>query len=120
MYFVRDTEVTVPEIAGWRRERMPVLPDDQRIEASPDWVCEILSPSTASKDREIKMPLYARYGVAYAWLADPALQTLEAYVLEEGDWRLLGTYEGRQAISVAPFAAISIDLGDLWRLSATP
>jgi Uma2 family endonuclease len=117
VHFVRDTEVAVPDIAGWRRERMPVLPDDQRVEVVPDWVCEILSPSTASKDREIKMPLYARYGVAYAWLVDPARQTLEAYALEAGESSALGQYSGRQMISVAPFEAIGIDLADLWRHS---
>jgi Uma2 family endonuclease len=68
LHFVRDTEVLVPDIAGWRRERMPSLPDGHRFEVVPDWVCEIPSPSTESKDREIKMPTYAHYGVAHAWL----------------------------------------------------
>ena len=69
IHFVRDSEVAVPDVAGWKRERMPVPPQDHRFEVIPDWVCEILSPSTASKDREIKMPLYAHYGVPFAWLA---------------------------------------------------
>jgi hypothetical protein len=62
LHFVRDIEVVVPDIAGWRRERMPSLPDGHRIEVVPDWVCEVLSPSTESKDREIKMPIYTHYG----------------------------------------------------------
>jgi Uma2 family endonuclease len=66
-----DTEVDVPDIAGWRRERMPRLPEGHRFTVVPDWVCEVLSPATKSKDREIKMPIYARYGVADAWLLDP-------------------------------------------------
>jgi len=66
IHFARNTEVTVPDLAGWRRKRMPYPPEGNRIEVIPDWVCEILSPSTASKDREVKMPLYARYGVPYA------------------------------------------------------
>ena len=70
VHFVRDVEVLVPDLAGWRRERMPEIPQGHRFEIVPDWICEILSPSTASKDREIKMPIYAHYGVRYAWLLD--------------------------------------------------
>ncbi|WP_141699037.1 Uma2 family endonuclease, partial [Candidatus Thiosymbion oneisti] len=77
-HFVRNVEVAVPDLAGWRRERMPYLPEDQRFEVVPDWICEILSPSTASRDREIKMPLYAHYEVQYIWLIDPAKRMLEA------------------------------------------
>ena len=78
VHFVRDREVAVPDLAGWRREHMPIPPQDHRFETTPEWVCEILSPSTASKDREIKLPLYARYGVLSAWLIDPSAHTLEA------------------------------------------
>lgn len=85
-HLVRDAEVVVPDIAGWRRERMPQVPDDQRFAVVPDWVCEVLSSSTASRDREIKMPLYARYGVPCAWLVDPRERRLEAYALEDGQW----------------------------------
>jgi len=75
VHFVYDTEVTVPDLAGWRRERMPYLPEGHRFEVVPGWVCEILPPSTASKDHEVKMPLYARYGVRHAWLIDPGEQS---------------------------------------------
>jgi|GEM_PF-3380936 len=71
---------------------MPYLPDDQRFEVVPDWICEILSPSTASKDRAVKMPLYARYGVRYAWLIDPAERTLEVYRLDAGAWVEAGCF----------------------------
>ena len=77
VHFIRDTEVLVPDIAGWRRQRMPDIPRDHRFEVVPDWVCEILSPSTAGKDREIKLPIYAHYGVQYVWLVDPLARTLE-------------------------------------------
>ncbi|MCU1349607.1 MAG: uncharacterized protein JWO56_2637, partial [Acidobacteria bacterium] len=66
-----DKQVTVPDLAGWRRERMPELPDDHRFRVVPDWVCEIASPSTGRLDRVVKMPLYAKHGVAHAWIIDP-------------------------------------------------
>jgi Uma2 family endonuclease len=115
VHFLRDREVVVPDLAGWRRERLPMLPEDQRFEIVPDWVCEILSPSTASKDREIKLPLYARYGVPYAWLVDPKARTLEAFVLDEdGAWRDVGRFADTDRAAVPPFDAVTLDLGDLW------
>lgn len=114
IHFVRDQEVCVPDLAGWRRGRLPQLPTDQRFEVVPDWVCEILSPSTESKDRQIKMPIYARYGVGFAWLVDPLKQTLEAFALEEGDWRQLGTWRGDETVAVSPFDAVQLALRDLW------
>jgi Uma2 family endonuclease len=80
----------------------------------PDWVCEILSPGTESKDRKVKMPIYARYGVPYAWLLDPVAHTLEAYALEGSAWRDIGRFAGAAAVSVAPFEAVTIGLDDLW------
>jgi len=114
VHFVHDSEVTVPDLSGWRRERMPHLPQDHRFEVVPDWVCEILSPSTASKDREIKMPLYAHYGVQYAWLLDPVEQTLEVYRLDDGVWVESGFFSGTDQVVASPFEAISIDLGSFW------
>ncbi len=75
---------------------------------------EVLSPSTESKDREIKLPIFARFGVAHAWLVDPLKRTLEAYALADGDWVEIGRFEGKDRVSVAPFDAIAIDLSDLW------
>jgi Uma2 family endonuclease len=114
IHFVRDTEVAVPDLAGWRRERMPTIPRDHRFEVVPDWVCEILSPSTAQKDRTLKLPLYARYGVAHAWLADPLARTLEAFELREGQWVLLGAIGEDAPVCFPPFAAITFSLADLW------
>ena len=71
VHFIRDTEVLVPDLAGWRRERMPSLPQDHRFEVVPDWVCEVLSPGTAKKDCVLKMKVYASHGVACLWLVDP-------------------------------------------------
>jgi len=94
---------------------MPALPEDQRFEGVPDWVCEILSPATASKDRELKMPVYARYGVAHAWIVDPRARTLEAYVLRDGEWALQARYEAAQTVCAAPFEAARFRVEELWR-----
>jgi len=114
IHFVRDTEVCVPDLAGWLRERMPRIPRDHRFEVVPNWVCEILSPSTASKDRQIKLPLYGHYGVGHAWLIDPDVRRLEAYRLDKGEWRKLGQWEGEAEVAVPPFEAVRFRLGDWW------
>lgn len=114
LHFIRDVEVAVPDLAGWRRERMPDLPKDHRFEVVPDWVCEILSPSTAKKDRAVKLPCYAQYGVAHAWLVDPEARTLEAYELREGAWMLIAVLKDDDAVSLPPFDAVSFSLADLW------
>jgi Uma2 family endonuclease len=108
LHFERNAEVLVPDIAGWRRERLPGLSDDHRIEVVPDWVCEVLSPSTRSKDREVKMPVYARYGVAYAWLVDPVARTLEAFERDGDGWRATATFADAQEIAAPPFDAVAI------------
>jgi Uma2 family endonuclease len=114
LHFIHNTEVEVPDLAGWRRERMPSPPEGHRFEVVPDWVCEILSSSTESRDREIKMPIYARYGVAFAWLVDPLKRTLEAYLLDDGSWRAIGHFAGNDRVTIAPFEAVAIDLPALW------
>jgi len=107
-------DILVPDLAGWRRERMPRLPDTAWFETVPDWVCEILSPSTARDDRAEKMPLYARMGVQHAWIADPVLRTLEAYENQQGRWLLLQTLTDNAKVAVAPFEAVEWELGVLW------
>ena len=114
IHFSRDIVVAVPDLAGWRRERMPEIPESHRFEVAPDWVCEILSPSTAGKDRIKKLPLYARYQVAYAWLLDPLARTLEAYALRNEGWLLIATLEGDDSVCVPPFDAITFSLAELW------
>jgi len=114
VHFIRDTQVAVPDLAGWRRERMPTVPEDHRFEVVPDWLCEILSPSTAKKDRAIKLPIYARFGVAYVWLVDPAAHLLEAYELQEGRWVLQAALKDDDSVSLPPFDAVSFSLADLW------
>jgi len=114
VHFVYNVEVAVPDLAGWRRERMPYLPEGHRIEVVPDWVCEILSSSTASRDREVKMPLYAHYGVRYAWLIDPVKHTLEIYRLDAGAWVESGRFADADQVVAPPFETVSIDLGTFW------
>jgi len=114
VHFIRDIEVVVPDIAGWRKERMPRQPRTHRYEVVPDWVCEIASPSTAKLDRTEKMPLYAKYGVLYLWLVDPLLKTLEVYELKNGCWLNVKTYKDNDAVSAVPFNEIVIQLDDLW------
>ena len=107
-------QVLVPDLAGWRRERMPELPDAAAFELAPDWVCEVLSPSTAARDRADKVPIYLREGVSYVWLVDPLNQTLEAFRLDGTAYRLLGTWRGNAAVRVEPFTALELDLSALW------
>jgi len=108
-------DVLVPDIAGWRRERLPELPQTAWFDLAPDWVCEILSPATARTDRAVKMPIYAREGVPHLWLVDPDARTLEAYRLQDnGHWLLLSTLKEDDPVRQPPFEAVSFPLGSLW------
>jgi Uma2 family endonuclease len=107
-------EIVVPDLVGWRRTRMPELPDAAAFELAPDWVCEVLSPSTAGIDRDEKMHIYARERVSHAWLVDPIAKTLEAFQLEDARWVLLGTWREDAMVRVEPFAEIELELAGLW------
>ena len=106
--------VLVPDIAGWRRKRMPALPDTAYFTLAPDWVCEGLSASTRKHDLCAKRPVYAREGVAHLWLVDPVARTLEAFELHDGQWMLIATVADDDPVSIRPFDAITFSLGDLW------
>ena len=106
--------ILVPDLAGWRRERMPVIPDDKYFTLVPDWVAEILSPSTGALDRTSKMRIYGEQRVEYMWLIDPVLQTLEVYHLERGKWMQVNSWAGEVQVRAEPFDAIALDLGALW------
>jgi Uma2 family endonuclease len=108
-------DVLVPDLAGWRRERMPEASDDAYVTLAPDWICEVLSPSTEALARGKKLRVYAREGVPHAWLVDPLRQTLEVLVLASGSWSLLVSHEGRVSLRAVPFDAIELELGALWR-----
>lgn len=103
--------VVVPDIAGWRRETMPEIPDGYPT-IRPDWVCEILGPSSGSLDRGKKLPLYAREGVEYAWVVDVTLQYLETKRLHNGFWRDNGVF--LETVRAEPFDAIEIDMTLVW------
>ena len=107
--------VLVPDLAGWRRERLPSLPETAWFELAPDWVCEILSPGTTRTDRAIKMPIYAREGIPQLWLVDPDARTLEVYHRQpDGHWLLLATLKEDDAVQQPPFEAVSFSLAMLW------
>lgn len=103
-----------PDLAGWRRGRLPNPGEIRPIEAVPDWVCEILSPSTATRDRVVKRNLYAECGVANCWLVDVDARLLEAFVLRDGHWLLVGTYAEDAAARIPPFEDIQLEVGRLF------
>jgi Uma2 family endonuclease len=104
-----------PDLAGWQLVRLPQVPTEAALRLAPDWVCEVLSPSTEAVDRGVKMPLYATHGVRYAWLIDPMEQSLEGFRLEAGRWRQMILARGEERVRVEPFEALEIDLARLWR-----
>jgi len=108
-------DVLVPDWAGWRRRRMPTPPTDTAWFAlAPDWVCEILSPSTASLDRGRKLRAYARHEIPHAWLVDPLARTLEVLRLEDGRWSVVAVHAGSQLVRAEPFPEIELELQALW------
>ena len=112
LHFGRN--VLVPDLAGWRRERMPQIPTTHVFDIPPDWVCEVTSPSSGRLDRLKKMPIYAREGVEYAWIVEPQQQTIEAFRRHDTTWLLLGTFGETPLVRIAPFEEIEIDLGLMW------
>ena len=107
-------DVMVPDVAGWRHERMPSIPNVAFFEMAPDWVCEVVSPTTGRLDRIGKMPIYARERLSHLWLVDPAAHTLEVYRLEEGRWVVAQTLGGDDLVRAEPFSAVEIDLSRWW------
>jgi len=114
IHFVLDIDVAVPDLAGWLQERVSKFQTSHKFEIVPDWICEILSPSTRSIDREIKMPLYAQHGVSFLWLVDPIQRVLEAYRLVDGKWQRIDRYMDTAQAAIPPFDAVPFDLDRLW------
>lgn len=109
-----DTDVLVPDLAGWRRERLPGLPESAALTLAPDWVCEVISPDSHGRDRVAKMRIYSRERVAYAWLVDPIAKLLEVFRLDGSVWTRLQSASGSETLRAEPFGAIELDLASLW------
>ncbi len=110
-------DIVVPDLAGWRRERV----DESSfkgafITVAPDWICEVLSPSTEAIDRSDKMDIYAREAVRHAWLVDPIDKTLEVYALEGSRWTRVRVARGNATVRAEPFEAIELMLNGFWEL----
>ncbi|HEY2366956.1 MAG TPA: Uma2 family endonuclease [Polyangiaceae bacterium] len=120
-----DEDIVVPDLAGWRRERMREVPDVVFFTLAPDWVCEVLSDSTRAIDRSEKMKIYARERVPHLWFVDPIARTLEVFQLvtrkktkrakAAATWNLLGVWRDDARVRAEPFDAIELELGSLWK-----
>lgn len=108
------SDVLVPDLAGWRRERMPKLPRLAALTLAPDWICEVISSSTEKRDRGAKLPAYAREGVRHIWLVNPEQRTLEVFRLEGTLYALLGTHVDEARVRAEPFEVLELSLYLLW------
>lgn len=106
-------DVLVPDLAGWRRERMPRVPDVPFFTLAPDWVCEVASPSTRRVDRLLKMPVYARERIGWLWMVEPLDKLLEVYRLE-GSWVVAATHGGSERVRAKPFEEVELELARWW------
>ena len=113
-------DVLVPDLAAWRHDRMPTVPRVAYFTLAPDWVCEVISPSTGRIDRSRKMRICAREGVRHLWFVDPLARTLEVYRLEDGRWLVASTHGGDEVIRAEPFDAIEIGLERWWLDDSAP
>jgi Uma2 family endonuclease len=109
-----NTPEIAPDVAGWRRERMPTLPVNESIRVVPEWVCEILSPTTRRHDMLRKQPYYAKVGVPFLWLVDLDARVLTTYLLEGNAWRVSGTYSDETEARIEPFDAVPLNVADWW------
>ena len=107
-------DIVVPDLAGWRRERMPEMPLEAYATVTPNWVCEVLSPSTARFDRGQKLAVYASAGVEHVWLVDPLAQLQEVLALDGASWRIVAVHQANAVVRAVPFDAIELELAALW------
>lgn len=113
------TDYLAPDISGWRRERLVNL-NEQPIMVVPDWICEVISPSTSERDTKYKYDAYLAAGVGYYWLAHPSIRALEAYKRENNSWRLLGVYEAGACVAIEPFELVALEISRLFFPVQTP
>lgn len=107
-------DVVVPDFGGWRRERLPDLPEGHVFEVAPDWVCEVLSPSTTMRDRNEKADIYAAAGVRHYWIIDPDSPLLEAFENQDGRWLRLKAFGPDDSVTAPPFGEVPFVLKTLW------
>ena len=107
-------DILVPDLGGWRRERLPAVPDAPYFELAPDWACEVLSPATALVDRRRKLPIYAREQVRHLWLVDPRAKSVEVFRLDADTYRLVAVRGDSEVVRIEPFDAIELSLSALW------
>jgi Uma2 family endonuclease len=108
------SDILVPDLAGWKSDRFPQEESHNWISIAPDWICEVLSPRTFRKDKVVKMPLYAQYGVQHFWLVDPVAKTLDVFRLEASRWLVAGLYAENDKARAEPFPEVEVDLAFLW------
>jgi Uma2 family endonuclease len=113
-----DAQVLVPELAGWRRERMATCPDVAYFSLAPDWACEVLSPTTALIDRTRKQQIYREYGVSWLWFVDPSTRIIEVLSRSEHGWMVTDTFGGEGEARIPPFDAVVFDIGALWDINS--
>jgi Uma2 family endonuclease len=113
-------DVLAPDLAGWRRDRMPAFPDTPAVRQAPDWICEVSSPSTRVYDRTAKRDRYAWRGVEFLWMVSTEARTLEAFALRDGRWTLTGAFGPGDRVAAAPFSEVPFPLDLLWPDAAPP
>ena len=110
--------VVVPDLAGWRKERLAGTQAAKWIDIAPDWVCEVLSDSTRGFDKRDKMRIYATFQITYLWHLDPVSRFLEVFTRQENNWLLVGTYVGSDTVAAPPFDSNPFLLNELWPFEA--
>ncbi|MEM9697010.1 MAG: Uma2 family endonuclease, partial [Myxococcota bacterium] len=115
-----DARILVPDVAGWRVERIPMEERRQAFfQTAPDWVCEVLSPSTATKDRQEKAPVYLEAGVGFLWYVEPLIGHVHGHRRTDDGWLSLGTWSDG-ASRIPPFDAVALDLTAIWATIGGP
>ncbi|HJK98968.1 MAG TPA: Uma2 family endonuclease [Polyangiaceae bacterium LLY-WYZ-14_1] len=112
-------DIVRPDLAGWRRERLPEPWETRPIDARPDWVCEVLSPGNLAHDRVTKHELYRQHGIPHYWIVDPVARVLEAMTLRDGDW-VVPSYDDTAESPIPPFEAVSLPVGRLFPPAPSP
>ena len=115
LHFGPEPDILVPDLAGWRRERLDGLPANVPwTDIAPDWICEVLSPSTQAIDRTEKMDIYLREQVPNVWLIDPIARILEVYRSNGVNWLPIATHRDLEVVRAEPFEALELQLSWLW------